>query len=274
MARKKGGGHGGHGWFVTFADLMALMMSFFVMIAAYSTQDKVKLQAVAGSFRDAFGTQKDVKLSGIVEIEGIPTKPNIKHVKIRPPEEGSDITAPTTLNLKDQALEIIPFDRAFGLAAASLRQALQDMPEVAEISKNVLIEQTKAGMNISLVDQDGRAMFADGSVQPYDRLRRILEKLSPTLRRMPNRIAVTGHTSALRPGMKQGWSSWDLSVGRAGAVRDILAASGLPEDRFASVAGKSDTEPMFPDNPYLAANRRVSIMLLNEAPPLPYNAKP
>jgi chemotaxis protein MotB len=274
MARKKGGGHGGHGWFVTFADLMALLMSFFVMIAAYSTQDKVKLQAVAGSFRDAFGSQRDIKLSGIVEIEGIPTKPNIKNVKVRPPEEGSDITAETTLPRKDQGLEIIPFDRAFGLAAASLRQALQDLPEVAEISKNVLIEQTRDGLNISLVDQDGRAMFADGSVQPFDRLRRILEKMAPTLRRLPNRIAVTGHTSATRPGTRSGWSGWDLSIGRAGAVRDILAAGGLPEDRFASVAGKSDTEPMFPDNPYLAANRRVSIMLLNEAPPLPFGAKP
>ncbi|MBN9447667.1 MAG: hypothetical protein J0I67_12250, partial [Bosea sp.] len=42
MARKKRGGHGGHGWFVTFADLMALLMAFFVMVAAYSSQDKQK----------------------------------------------------------------------------------------------------------------------------------------------------------------------------------------------------------------------------------------
>jgi chemotaxis protein MotB len=101
MARKKGGGHGGHGWFVTFADLMALLMSFFVMIAAYSTQDKVKMQAVAGAMRDAFGSQKDVRLSGIVEIDGIPTKPNLKHSKVRPIEEASDITAPNSHKRKD-----------------------------------------------------------------------------------------------------------------------------------------------------------------------------
>ena len=48
MARKKGGGHGGgHGWFVTFADLMALMMSFFVMLTAMSTQDQKKLEQLA-----------------------------------------------------------------------------------------------------------------------------------------------------------------------------------------------------------------------------------
>jgi chemotaxis protein MotB len=57
-------------------------------------------------------------------------------------------------------------------------------------------------------------------------------------------------------------------------VREILAVSGLPDDRFAIVAGKADVEPMFPDNPYLAANRRVTVTLLKEAPPLPYGTKP
>ncbi len=59
MAKKKrGDAHGGgHGWFVTFADLMGLMMSFFVMLVAFSTMDNNKLKIVAGSMRDAFGTQ-------------------------------------------------------------------------------------------------------------------------------------------------------------------------------------------------------------------------
>ena len=58
MAKKKrGDSHGGgHGWFVTFADLMGLMMSFFVMLVAFSTMDNNKLKIVAGSMRDAFGT--------------------------------------------------------------------------------------------------------------------------------------------------------------------------------------------------------------------------
>ena len=72
MARKRGGAHGGHGWFVTFADLMGLLMSFFVMLVAFSTQDKQKLQIVAGSMRDAFGVQQ-VRFNGIVETDGSPT---------------------------------------------------------------------------------------------------------------------------------------------------------------------------------------------------------
>ena len=64
MAKKKrGDAHGGgHGWFVTFADLMGLMMSFFVMLVAFSTQDSNKLKIVAGSMRDAFGVQRGALL--------------------------------------------------------------------------------------------------------------------------------------------------------------------------------------------------------------------
>jgi chemotaxis protein MotB len=272
--RKKGGGHGGgHGWYVTFADLMALLMSFFVMVAAYSTQDQRKLQIVAGSMRDAFGVKPESRFAGIVEQDGIPTKSLLKNARQAPPENASDYTTPNDLQRKE-GISVNGFDHGFGLAAASLRQALQDMPEIAELSKNIIIEETREGLNVSLIDQDGRSMFPEGSTQPYDRTRRILEAVAPPMRRMPNRITVTGHTAAPRPGAPSFGSPWDLSAGRAINVREILAANGLPDDRFATVAGKADGEPMFPDNPYLAANRRVTITLLKEAPPLPFNATP
>ena len=275
MAKKKrGGAHGGHGWFVTFADLMALLMSFFVMIAAYSTQDQKKLQVVAGSMRDAFGTSKDSRYAGILEQDGLPTKDKLKYVRDVPPEKASDRTTPPAVESKlDDGLQQNGYEDAFGLAVTSLRQALQNLPEIAELSKNVVIEQTRAGLNVSLVDQDGRAMFADGSTRPYDRARRILDGLAPTIRRLPNRIAVTGHTAATRPGQRPPAPPWELSAGRAISIREVLAEGGVPDDRFASVTGRSDTEPMFPDNPYMAANRRVTITLLNEAPPLPFGKR-
>ena len=61
MARRKEAHGGGHGWFVTFADLMGLLVSFFVMLVAFSNQDAKKMQAVAGSMRDAFGVQPEVR---------------------------------------------------------------------------------------------------------------------------------------------------------------------------------------------------------------------
>lgn len=273
MAKKKRGGHGGHGWFVTFADLMALLMAFFVMVAAYSSQDKQKMQIVAGSMREAFGTQREFKLAGIVEVDGIPTKTHIKNAYIRPLQEASDSTAPNHNQQKD-GLAASAHDRGFALAAASLRQALRDMPEIAEISRNILVEVSEEGIDIQLVDQDGLAMFAEGSTQPNERMRKLLGAIAPTLRRMPNKIAITGHTAALRPGAVQPGNPWALSVGRAAAVREILGNAGVPDDRFTSVTGKADTEPLVKDNPYLPFNRRVAIVLKADAPPLPFGAQP
>jgi chemotaxis protein MotB len=272
--KKKGGEHGGHGWFVTFADLMALLMSFFVMIAAYSTQDQKKLQVVAGSMRDAFGTSKDSRFAGIIEQDGIPVRARLRNARLAPPEEGSDHTSPNEETSKDDGLSQIARDYGYGLATATLRQALQDMPDIGELSKNIIVEDTKDGFNISLVDQDGRAMFGKGSNQPFDRTRKILEALAPALRKLTQRVTITGHTASMRPGDKPEGPAWNLSTSRAVMVRDILADNGVPDDRFLAVSGKADGEPMFPDNPYIAANRRVTMSLLNEAPAIPYGMKP
>ena len=65
MAKKKReDAHGGHGWFVTFADLMALLLAFFVMLVAFSSQDQNKLKIVAGSMREAFGVQTEARFPG------------------------------------------------------------------------------------------------------------------------------------------------------------------------------------------------------------------
>lgn len=272
--RKKGGAHGGHGWFVTFADLMALLMSFFVMLAAYSTQDQKKLQLVAGSMRDAFGVTKESRFAGIVEQDGIPVRNHVKNVRFTTPENASDHPQAGPPDKTEGDDRASPPQRVQSLAAASLRQALQDLPDIAELSKHIIVEETKDGVDLSLIDQDGRSMFASGSTQPVERTRLILEHIAPTLRRINQRVAVTGHTASTRPGQRREGAPWDLSAGRATAVREILAASGVPDESFASVAGKADSAPMFPDNPYLAANRRVTITLMNEAPPLPPNFKP
>ncbi len=276
MAKKKrGGAHGGHGWFVTFADLMALLMSFFVMIAAYSTQDQKKMQAVAGSMRDAFGVNKESRFAGVIDYKGLPAADRLKYLRDIPPERASDrTTPPRDAQSSEEGLNDVGEPDNFGLATASLRQALQDLPEIAELSKNVVIARTEQGLDVSIVDQDGRSMFPEGSSRPTERTRLLLEKIAPVLRQMPNRIAVSGFTASDRPGRRPAAPPWEISASRAISVREILAGSGVPNDRFASVTGKADTEPLFPDNPYLAANRRVTVTLLKEAPPVPIQGLP
>jgi chemotaxis protein MotB len=70
------------------------------------------------------------------------------------------------------------------------------------------------------------------------------------------------------------YDSFDLSWNRANAVRQILKREGLPAGRVLAVTGKADSAPLFPDAPQLAANRRVTITLLRENPPLPPGLTP
>jgi chemotaxis protein MotB len=275
MAKKRGGAHGGgHGWFVTFADLMGLLVAFFVMLVAFSTQDQVKLQIVAGSMRDAFGVQDKIRYSGVIEIPGLPTRPKLKNAAKIPPEEASATPSPDDKGRQQAYGAKFQDDKAFALAAASLRQAMQDMPDISELSKHIMIEETKQGLNIEIVDQDGRSMFAEGSKEPNDRTRRVIQRLAGPLRATAFRLSISGHTAAARLPPQPGYGPWELSADRANAVRKLLESEGLPTSHIYMVAGKADTQPLFPDDPYLAANRRVTITLMREEPPIPAGFKP
>src|SRR5271155_1197059 len=222
MARRKEEAHGGgHGWFVTFADLMGLLVSFFVMLVAFSNQDAKKGQAVAGSMRDAFGVQTAARFSGIIESDGLQTRSKIKNAANIQPENSSVTPTP------DEHGSGFKTDRALALAAASLRQALQDLPELTEASKHIMIEETKGGLNIDIVDQDGRSMFPGGSKEPYQRTRELIRKIAVPLKSVPYRIAITGHTADSQALSRQS-GAWELSVDRANAVRQILEEEGYP----------------------------------------------
>src|SRR5476651_1129786 len=274
MARRKEAHGGGHGWFVTFADLMGLLVSFFVMLVAFSTQDQQKLKIVAGSMRDAFGVQDNVRYSGIIEVLGLPTRPKLKNVAQIDPSEASATPAPDESDTKRTYGARFKEDRKFALASASLRQALQEMPEITEASKHIMVEETKQGLNIEIVDQDGRSMFPDGAKEPFERTRKTIQKIAPSLKAMPYRVSIVGHTASSKVPAKPGYGPWELSADRANAVREILAGEGLPPGNIYMVAGKSDTDPLFPDNPSMSPNRRVTITLMREDPPLPADFNP
>ena len=276
MAKKKrGDAHGGgHGWFVTFADLMGLMMSFFVMLVAFSTQDQQKLKIVAGSMREAFGVQTQSRYSGIIESDGVPTRPKLKNTAHVNPEDASNTPTPDQQDNQKIAGAKLKIDREFALASASLRQALQDMPELTEISKHIMFEETKQGLNLEIVDQDGRSMFPDGSKEPYDRTRRLIERLAIPLKQTPLRLTITGHTAAGFVPARSDYGAFELSADRANAVREILEREGLPPAHVYAVSGQADNQPLFPDDPSLSANRRVTITLMREDPAVPPNLKP
>jgi len=274
---------GAPAWIVTFADLMSLLVCFFVLLISFSIQDKEKLQVVAGSMRDAFGVTPTARKAGLVEIHGSPTRDYVKNMSAVERPNDSDFAEKKhnqkpkqgpEANTHDYKKAKIERPRQFALASASLKQAWQEMPEITELSDNIVLEETPEGLHIQLLDQEGRAMFAAGSSKPLAHTTKLLQKMAPVLKAMPNRIKITGHTDSTKLYKKDGYSLWELTADRANTARRILAAAGVPHDKFFSVTGKADTEPLFPEDTFMAANRRVSIVIMNEAPPLPAEHKP
>ena len=160
-------------------------------------------------------------------------------------------------------------DQRFHSAAASIRQAWQAMPEIAELADNLLVEETEDGLNIQIVDQEGTPMFPEGSKFPYEYTRAAIAAIAPILQQLSNQVTITGHTAAGGTYANPRYGSWELSTDRANVVRGILGEFGLSDDRVASVSGRSSGDPFFPDDPYQAANERIQITVLNQAPPVP-----
>jgi chemotaxis protein MotB len=145
---------------------------------------------------------------------------------------------------------------------------MQDMPELAELSHQIIVDQTPEGLRIQLVDQEGRSMFQEGSAQPNDRARVLLQAVARIVNQLPNRVTISGHTSASAEGARQG-GDWTLSAARADAARQVLQAAGVDPDRVYQISGKANSDPLYPDDPTLPGNRRITIVLLREAPVLP-----
>lgn len=117
-------------------------------------------------------------------------------------------------------------------------------------------------------------MFPDGSKEPYERTRKLLVKIAEAIRAMPHRIVISGHTAAQKVPPRGDYTSFDLSADRANVVRQILQGAGVRTQQVFMVAGRADSDPLFPEDPYMAANRRVTITLLKEAPAAPPNLRP
>ncbi|MEP4377525.1 MAG: flagellar motor protein MotB [Alphaproteobacteria bacterium] len=152
----------------------------------------------------------------------------------------------------------------FEAAADALRQAIESVPELAQLEDSLLIEQTPEGLRIQLVDQAGYSMFALGSSQPNAETRKLVQLVSRVVNQLSNKISISGHTDSRGYRSAEGYTNWELSSDRANAARRLLIESGLGSERIALVQGRADTDPLLPSEPESEQNRRISIVLLRE----------
>ena len=104
--------------------------------------------------------------------------------------------------------------------------------------------------------------------------RKLIQAIAGPLKATPYRIAITGHTAGSLSSPDPDYGQWRLSADRANAVRQILEEEGYPSASIAKVLGKANTDPLFAVDPFMAPNRRVTITLIREAPPVPPNLQP
>ena len=158
---------------------------------------------------------------------------------------------------------------SFESAAEQIREAVRSDPALAELNRQLLIEQTPEGMRIQLVDADRQPMFALGGAAPNDRARALLLRVAQVIQRLPNAISIAGHTDStpFRGGGER--SNWDLSTERANVTRRLLIDAGVADGRIRSLTGNAERDLLIPDQPTAAANRRVSITLLRQVPETP-----
>jgi chemotaxis protein MotB len=278
-----GGGHHGGAWKVAYADFVTAMMAFFLLMWLLNTTSPEQKQGIADYFAPASISSSTSGSGGILGgtslgDDGAKADGKMSVIQQMAPEaptettkDGQSTASASLDSASEQALRDALAKKeqdSFASAAQSLRQSLQDMPELAELSKQIMIDQTPEGLRIQLIDQDGRSMFKENSREPNDRARILLRAISKVINQLPNRITISGHTSASAAG-KRTDSDWALSAERADASRQILRGAGVDEDRIYQVSGKANSEPLYADDPTLAGNRRISIVLLREKPVLP-----
>ena len=281
---KKVAGHGHHGgaWKVAYADFVTAMMAFFLLMWLINTTDPEQKRGIAEYFAPASVSPSTSGSGGLLGgtalgddgAQGSGSRSVIEDLAPEAPEapqergQNSHLAAASEQELRDEIARREAAD--FASAAESLRQAMQDMPELAELSRQLIIDQTPEGLRIQLVDQEGRSMFGENSAQPNPRAQVLLRAVARVINRLPNRISITGHTSAVAGSNRASApGDWSLSQRRSDASRLVLQGAGVDQDRVYSVAGKAGSDPLYPDDPSLAGNRRIAIVLLREAPVLP-----
>jgi chemotaxis protein MotB len=286
IRRGGGGGHHGGAWKVAYADFVTAMMAFFLLMWLINTTSPEQRRGIAEFFAPASVSRVSSGAGGLLAgtsfaETGVRNGHSAPVAPSSEPQYTSNATDENRAESQSAAGgEMAPDEDSlarartlrenaeFSRAEIAIRQAMQDMPDIAELSRNVIMEQTPEGLKIQIVDQEGRSMFNPGDAQPNERARRLLAAIAGVIVQLPNRVTISGHTDGTAPGRRYA-SNFELSAERANSARRILAAHGVATARIYEVAGRADSEPMFADDPTLPGNRRIAITLLREAPPLP-----
>ena len=253
-------------YLATFADMMSLLLCFFVLLLSMAQTDVVRFKHMADSMKDAFGVQREIPATEIVM--GVSVIKQEFSPSMAPPSPVNDLRQETQdetrENLKVQEAQTQQLREEIEQEADKLRKMLKN-----EITKGVLEVETAFPRIIVRISEKGS--FPSGSDQ-FDRgFKDVMAKISDQLAALPGQVIVAGHTDDIPIATNRFRSNWELSASRAVTVAHALLDNLALDPRRLVVEGHADSKPLVPnDSPeHRARNRRVEIILMRGPEALP-----
>ena len=278
-------------WLATFADLMSLLMCFFVLLLSFSEMDVMKFKQIAGSMKYAFGVQNKVEVkdipkgTSVIALEFRPGRPDPTPIEIinqqtnemmEPvldyqageddsaggvqQQSGSQRGGEATATAQEVA------DAVKAEAAAAQDKINQEVKKMAqELNKEITdgaIEIESLGQQIIIRIRE-KGAFASGSGFLQPRFKPVVRSVGELLKDVPGIITVSGYTDDMQISDELYSSNWDLSSKRAVAVaHELVQVKGFDSKRM-KVVGMASNNPIVPnDSPEnRARNRRVEIAI-------------
>ena len=260
----------GGGWIMTFADLMSLLMCFFVLLLSFAELDLLKFKAIAGSMKLAFGVQRQVKApdvpmgTSLIKKEFSPGKP--EPTIVNQVEQSTSDPNKQTLELSD-ALRDPGAGGDIGEQAEEFEQTKKDAQKLVEAFK----EEVDAGMlqietrGYSIIIRiREKASFPSGQAKFHSAFLPVIEKMRRSLADVKGKIVVAGHTDDVPIKTARFRSNWDLSAARAVSVlHELIRDQGLDPARLIA-EGHGEAHPLVPNDnaDNRAINRRVELVIV------------
>jgi chemotaxis protein MotB len=250
IKKRRGGHHGHHGgaWKVAYADFVTAMMAFFLVMWLVSQSSEVK-ENVAGYFRDP-GVFEHERSNGMLAGGTPGMEPG------RSPEAMTPRPDPAAMVKEKQSLMA---------AAEQIRKQLERAPGIATLRDQIEFTLTAEGLRIELVERSGSSFFDSGSSILRGESVRILTIIASELTKLPNDIALEGHTDSRQYAHGERYGNWELSADRANAARREMQTNGIKPEQITTVRGFADRQLHLAAEPLDPRNRRVSIVVRSQA---------
>jgi len=242
IKKARHGKHGHHGgaWKVAYADFVTAMMAFFLVMWLINTSPQVR-SPMASYFRDP----------GVFDhTSGGGAAPGASMGAMA----GNAPTPPVAA--AKAALED---------TAETIKRQLESLQDFPQVKGQVEMQLTSEGLRIEMVDKADSSFFDVGSSNLKPETAEVLRIITENVRRLPNTIAIEGHTDGRPYGAPEAYSNWELSSDRANAARKVMEADGLPSAKLDALHGYGSSRLRYPDNPLDARNRRIAIVVRSVA---------